>query len=189
MPGSSLTLFGTPSLHPARGGTDASPLGAKATALLAYLALERGSHSREKLASLLWGESPEAQARASLRQALRRLHAVLGEDLVADRATVRLAAPLDSDVARFLELCSRGDPAAADFAVPHFLDGLTVTGAPALEEWADATRQSLMDRWSATLRSVARDAVQRSRWREALTAGEAWLTADPLNEEAMAVVM
>jgi len=189
MPGSSLTLFGTPSLHPAHGGADTSPLGAKATALLAYLTLERGPHSREKLASLLWGESPEAQARASLRQALRRLHAVLGEDLVADRATVQLAAPLDSDVARFLELCGRGDPAAADFAVPRFLDGLTVAGAPALEEWADATRQSLLNRWSATLRSVARDAVNRSRWREALAAGESWLTADQLNEEAMSVVM
>ena len=29
MPGSSLTLFGTPSLHPAHGGADTSPLGAK----------------------------------------------------------------------------------------------------------------------------------------------------------------
>jgi DNA-binding SARP family transcriptional activator len=189
MPSRSLTLFGIPTLLPADSEGGSAALGAKATALLAYLALERGPHSREKLASLLWGESPDAQARASLRQALRRLHAVLGDDLAANRDTVQLAAPLDCDVTRFLDLAARGDPAAAGFEVTRFLDGLAFTGAPALEDWADATRRSLLERWAGAVRAVARDAVLRSRWRDALAAGESWLAADPLNEEAIAVVM
>jgi DNA-binding SARP family transcriptional activator len=188
VPAHSLTLFGPPSLQPADGGA-AAGLGTKALGLLAYLALEPGPHSREKLASLLWGESPDAQARASLRQALHRLHAVLGDTLVADRTTVRLAQPLDCDVTRFLELADRNDPAAAAFAVARFLDGLALTGAPGISEWADATRRSLLDRWTAVVRSLARDAAQRSRWRDALATGETWLAADPLSEEATAVVM
>src|SRR5262245_26755083 len=46
----------------------------KAEALLAYLALPLGqAHPRDKLAGLLWGELPAAQARACLRQTLFRL--------------------------------------------------------------------------------------------------------------------
>ena len=43
----------------------------KAQALLAYLALPAGSlHPRGKLAGLLWGDMPKAQARGNLRKAL-----------------------------------------------------------------------------------------------------------------------
>ena len=41
---------------------------------MAYLAVPLGqAHSREKLASLLWGDMPDAQARANLRHALSRI--------------------------------------------------------------------------------------------------------------------
>jgi DNA-binding SARP family transcriptional activator len=181
--------LGTPTLQSTGGETATGGLGAKAIGLLAYLVLEPGPQSREKLASLLWGESPDAQARASLRQALHRLHAVLGDDLVADRMTVQLGCPPDCDVTRFLELAARNDPAATSFAVTRFLDGLALTDAPAIMEWADSTRRSLLERWVTVVRSVARDAAQRSRWRDALAVGESWLAADPLNEEAVAVVL
>src|SRR5215468_6861358 len=43
----------------------------KTQALLAYLALPVGhAHPRDKLANLLWGETPDASARNSFRQAL-----------------------------------------------------------------------------------------------------------------------
>ena len=45
-----------------------------AQSLLAYLALNAGvDHRREKLASLLWPESSESNARGYLRQALWRM--------------------------------------------------------------------------------------------------------------------
>src|SRR2546428_13490706 len=50
----------------------------KARALLAYLALRPGqSHPRDKLATLLWGDSADPQARTSLRQALAALRRAL----------------------------------------------------------------------------------------------------------------
>src|SRR6201999_2594993 len=50
----------------------------KSEALLGYVALSPSRRARrEQLAGLLWSESPETQARASLRQALRGLRQAL----------------------------------------------------------------------------------------------------------------
>src|SRR5687767_5870525 len=50
----------------------------KNQALLAYLAIRPGlSHAREKLAALLWGDTPDERARHSLRQALVSLRSHL----------------------------------------------------------------------------------------------------------------
>jgi DNA-binding SARP family transcriptional activator len=50
----------------------------KTEALLAYLALPLGqAHPREKLASRLWGDMPDAQARGNLRNALSRIRKAL----------------------------------------------------------------------------------------------------------------
>ena len=58
----------------------------KAQALLAYLALDPGrAHPRDALASLLWGDRPDAQARKSLRQtfyALRKAVSGAGDALL-----------------------------------------------------------------------------------------------------------
>ncbi len=46
----------------------------KSQALLAYLAVRPGqAHPREKLATLLWGDMQDAQARGNLRHALSRI--------------------------------------------------------------------------------------------------------------------
>ncbi len=51
----------------------------KAQALLGYLAVENGrSHSRESLATLLWGATGEERARHNLRQALSQIRRECG---------------------------------------------------------------------------------------------------------------
>src|SRR5215468_2869736 len=67
----------------------------KARALLAYLAMKPdGSAGREELATLLWGDNPDAQARHSLRQCLsslrQDLHHVAPDLVDVDRDTVAL---------------------------------------------------------------------------------------------------
>jgi DNA-binding SARP family transcriptional activator len=70
------------------------PLSArKDQSLLAYLVLhpEPSGHTREKLAARLWGDSPDAQVRGSLRTALKTLRQHLGTHLLrADRETVQI---------------------------------------------------------------------------------------------------
>ncbi|WP_193181033.1 BTAD domain-containing putative transcriptional regulator [Nisaea sediminum] len=56
-------------------GCEANLPSRKAQAILAYLMLVPAhSETRERIAGLLWSSAPEEQARASLRQALRRLN-------------------------------------------------------------------------------------------------------------------
>src|SRR5512141_1245168 len=62
----------------------------KEEGLLAYLVLHPGSHPREVLAELYWGDTPEEQAKGSLRAALADLRAALGPDaLLSDRVAVQ----------------------------------------------------------------------------------------------------
>ena len=68
----SLTLCGRISVTGDGVLPSATGLSAKSLALLAYLALEPGPHSREERSALLWGEYPDVKAKASLRQALLR---------------------------------------------------------------------------------------------------------------------
>jgi len=63
----------------------------KTRSLLAYLILHPGAHSREILAALYWGDSPDPAARSSLRRALTLLRKYIDDDLIlADRETVQL---------------------------------------------------------------------------------------------------
>jgi DNA-binding SARP family transcriptional activator len=186
--GLSLTLLGTPTLTV--GGEPAVPsLGAKPMALLAYLAVEPGSHSRERLASLLWGEHPDAAARTSLRQAVMQLREVLGDALRVSREAVELAGPLECDVQAFLA-ATTGQPAAATaFDVPRFLAGLSVRHSPAFEEWASAKREELLRRYREVLAARAREAMGRWQWRDAAAEATRWLDWDPLADEAVRLLV
>ena len=73
----SLALRGSPIIQ--HGGRLIVFPARKALALLAYLALERGAHSHEKLSALLWPERDASQARTTLRSTLELLRTALGE--------------------------------------------------------------------------------------------------------------
>ena len=72
-----LCLFGAFRLEP-RGGDAIRLPRRKVELLLAYLALNPGAHAREKLAALFWGDTPDTQARQSLRTALATLRKKIG---------------------------------------------------------------------------------------------------------------
>ena len=180
----SLRLFGIPTLTLSETSAPGLLSGAKDLALLAFLTLEPGPHSREELAALLWGESPEVQARGSLRQALRRLKRVLDEGLRVDRSVVELQLPPACDVLSFHDALA-GDPAgAAAFEVPRMFSGLSVHHAPAFDEWAAATRARALRQYLDLLAGLARESMYQWRWRDAAEWGERWLTHDPLSDEA-----
>lgn len=89
MPRLTVHLLSSPRLE--RDGVPLEVNTRKAIALLAYLALEPGHHSRERLAALFWPEYDQAHARAALRSTLWTLNKVLGRTaLKIDRETVGL---------------------------------------------------------------------------------------------------
>ena len=54
----------------------------KVLALLAYLAVTAQRHSRDELATLLWPESSQRNARASLRRTLYTINKAFGEEIL-----------------------------------------------------------------------------------------------------------
>jgi DNA-binding SARP family transcriptional activator len=179
-----LTLIGSPAVSHPDGGRITPPPGAKELALLAYLTLEPGSHTREALADLLWGESPETEARASLRQALKHLRDSLGGLVESDRRVVRLAEPVRCDVTEFLRLAESEPEAAVAVDIPRFLAGFSIRHAPQFDEWVSETRSGLLRRYTGVLATLARDAMDRRRWREAAERADLWLACDRLSEAA-----
>src|SRR5215208_3088524 len=122
--GLALTLCGRISATIDGQSPPGEPLGGKALALIAYLALEPGVHTRDELTALLWGEFPEHQAKASLRQALTHLRHAIGNGVCANRTSVELAAPVERDGRASLG-AAKGDPRAALGAgEPRFAAGL-----------------------------------------------------------------
>lgn len=184
MHGPLLRLVGSPVVALPDGRPVTPQPGAKALALLAYLALEPGPQSREALADLLWGESPEAEARASLRQALRQLRVGLGDAVCCDRHQVTLGEPVRCDAVEFLRLADSDPAAASTIDIPRLLAGFSVRHAPRFEEWLAETRAKLLRRYVAVMATTTHDALERRRWREAVEQADRWLACDQLSEAA-----
>jgi DNA-binding SARP family transcriptional activator len=149
----SLFFLGPPQIE--RDGVSMTVDTRKATALLAYLAITRQRHSRDKLAGLLWPEYDQSHARATLRRTLSALHKALGDNaLDLDRETISLQSHTNLwlDVEAFssaLALCRTHDHPAnnvcPDCLVPlteavklyrdDFLAGFNLRDSPEFDDW------------------------------------------------------
>ncbi len=91
----------------------------KSKALLAYLALAAEQlHSRSSLASLLWDEAGERQARESLRQTLSLLRRALGsshaQPIINEGDAIALdPSVLHVDALEFAQFAQRAEPGSA----------------------------------------------------------------------------
>ncbi len=160
----------------------------KEQALLAYLVLYPDSHSREVLAELCWGDTPERQARASLRAALADLRAALGPDaLLSDRVVVQFspAATVQVDVLEFRAQATRflsdasANPATFD---PGLYSGELLTGH--YDDWVLIERERLQQLYlDALLHQVGR-LRGLARYGEAIASARQVLTVDPAEERA-----
>jgi Predicted ATPase len=189
MPAFAFRLCGDVALTSHDGASVVPPLGSKTLALLAFLALEPGPHSRAEVTTLLWGEYPDEKAKASLRQALTHLRDALGEALYVDRASVELREALGCDVTEFVRLADSDPSAAIAIDIPRFLGSLTIRNSPGWDEWAEERRLELTARYRSLIAASAREAMARRAWREAAQLAERWGKLDPLADEPVAVLM
>lgn len=186
-----LRLLGGFELHSASG----VPVGLpprKARALLAYLALAEGRpQSRDRLATLLWEDADDSQARTSLRQALtaiRRAFAETGVDaLDAGTETVRLdPVAVAVDAIEFTRDAQSQVPAEREACIAlyqgNLLDGFDVR-APAFEDWLRAERERLRQLATSALAALIDGHVRGGRPGPALAAATQLLALDPLRED------
>jgi predicted ATPase/DNA-binding SARP family transcriptional activator len=174
----------------------------KAVALLAYLAVTGGSHSRDSLATLLWPEYDQSRARAYLRHALSLLNRTLGSEwLTADRQTagLNLDAGLWLDVDQFRSLLSawqdHGHPEAdicpecldalaeaVELYQGDFLAGFTLRDSAMFDEFQFFQTEGLKDQLASGLERLVRWHSDQSEYEPAIELARRWLALDPLHE-------
>jgi DNA-binding SARP family transcriptional activator len=144
-------------------------LGKRSNALLAYLALE-GITARGTIATLLWNETDEERARASLRQEIYRINQI-GEIILNDRHHVWLASGVEHDLDQFNTL-------EGEFAAGLALDELE------FEAWLDGARALLRDKRSAFLELEVRRLTLARDWRDAMLMARRVLSLDRFSEKS-----
>lgn len=188
-----LYLLGKP--HIELDGRPYTGLLAKAQALLYYLALEPGRHSRAALATLLWSEMPEERARGNLRTAMSRLQPHFGPFLQVTRSVIGLAedAPVWVDALEFERGVVAPDPATQQAALALYrgelLADLQVRDAPVFEEWLLVARVRMQQLALDGLEHAARSAWQQGDAALALTGFRRLLALDAYREGAHRGIM
>lgn len=186
-----LVTLGTPALL--AHGVPIS-LRKKDLALLVYLRLEgRHGHSRATLSGLLWGSSPEENARHSLTQALGRLRARLGEGVLEvghGRVGCRATLPCDAASLVYAAVAPDIDDEVLALCAGEFLAGFGAgPGAEAFESWADGRRAHLRTVAVTALDRLGAEGEARGDWDAALAAAQRAVELDPASEPAHRRIM
>ena len=178
----------------------------KALALLAYLAIEQGSHSRESLTALLWPDYAQSKAFKNLRQVLyeiqktisegwlltRRDKISLNDDVAAPAGTGEVWLDVREFETRFAEGCAQNDiglriSLLADTAKlyrNHFLTGFSLKDAHPFNDWAFAESEALRHTFCDLLSKLSDDYCATGQAAQAIPHARRLVGIDPLNETA-----
>ncbi len=189
-----LTLLGYPRL--ACDGATVPLALRKALALVVYLEREKRPVAREALVALLWPDADEESGRAALRRLLHRLRPYVPGLLAiaGDAVAIDAAAALKSDAAdleRAIELVA--DPTEQSLSTAAalletvgapFLEGFTLNGCEAFEDWRRAEAERLRALSSRLLATLHKAETAAGRHDRATELARRWVAHDPLEEAA-----
>ncbi len=181
----------------------------KATALIAYLAITRQRHTRDALATLLWPEYDQANARSALRRTLSTLNkALAGNWLDIEREAIGLAqhSSLWLDVDEFnnclAESRKHAHPAletcpvclkllteAVSLYRGDFMAGFSLRDSANFDDWQFFQADSLRSDLANTLEQLAHCHTIQHNFEAAITYASRWLALDQLHEPAHRYLM
>lgn len=193
-----LHLLGTP-----RATLDDRPITIqrrKAWALLIYLAVTGEIQRRDTLATLLWPDASQSEARAALTRHLSELRKTIGHDsLTADRETIGLATDVWLDVQHFQQSiagCHHNTPecldpltAAVELYSGDFLSGFTLPDCPDFDDWQFFQTEELRHTLATALERLIHIHSQQDDHAAALPHARRRLALDPLHEPAHRTLM
>ena len=183
----------------------------KAEALLLYLAVEGGMHSRSQLAALLWPDSEPSTARNALRNALALLRSLLADAPAAEHSHflqekellgLNPRAPLERDLdvvqrawqaaQRLAEAPSEEQRKVLIATVQHalslvrgpFLEGFWLREETAFDAWHEQQQQQWQVRVHFLLERLSSWQEEGFELEPAKATLTRWLWLDPLAEEA-----
>jgi DNA-binding SARP family transcriptional activator len=179
----SLSLLGTFTL---RRADEVVRLPGTTQRLLAFLAIRRRPLPRTHLAGSLWPETAEQRASGNLRTALWRLGVVCPEAVDAGGECIGLGVGVDVDLYRAVALAqdviaghtdATVAPIASLTAVADVLPGW-------YEDWLTVERETFLELRLRALEESCRQLAAEERFGEAIVAGLAAVSADPLRESS-----
>jgi DNA-binding SARP family transcriptional activator len=202
----SFYLFGSPRLE--RDDRPVHMDTRKALALLAYLVVSSQNHTRDALATLLWPDYDQTNARAAFRRTLSTLNKALGTGILKiERELVGMAeqADLCVDVLRFRSLLAESQvhEHAAQLVCPvacllneavelyegDFMAGFTLRDSPLFDDWQFFESESLRQELGEALQKLALGLAHQAEYAQAIAHARRWLALDPLREEAHRLLM
>lgn len=166
----------------------------KAQALLIFLVMSPGRHSRNRLANLLWSEFADDQARNNLRTALSNLRGLVGPHLSIERDAIayRRDIPywLDVDIVRETfaprldkQMISYIGEATALYR-GDLLECFRVRNAPAYEDWVLDQREYLHGLVLRGLSQTADRCIAEGEYEAGLEVTRRLLTLEPWREQS-----
>jgi DNA-binding SARP family transcriptional activator len=186
----SINILGTPEIL--LSGRPLALNHQKASALLFFLAATGKPHTRDYLATLLWGETGASEARHSLRSSLYRLRQGIQLDqaeeiLVSNGEFLCLQSnTYDCDVSEFHRLLTIDDEQSLRQAVALYrgslLQGFTLTQAPMFEEWVRTEGTRLNQSCFNALDRLVNLAESREEWAASIGFLQQMIRMDPLAE-------
>lgn len=176
--------------------TDGQPIELKARKsrqLLAYLAVPPGQiRSRDQLASLLWSDRQDEQARGSLRTALSGIRRAIGDDaLIVEQDTVRLREGyLHTDYDQLKDLCASDDNISKleDFYSGEFIAGQEHDGDLYME-WLRGLRSECADMALSVLEGNSERLAAAGENKAAIDLMRESLSLEPLKEQTHRTIM
>lgn len=180
---------------------------AKSRGLLAYVAAQPDrDHSRETLATLLWGDLPDTSAKTNLRVELSNLKQLLAAHpaLEITRRNVRVHSGLAAidlhefqhSLHAYMALPTEAQGAALPRLVEalahyhgEFLAGLHVGDADEFEDWQLLTREQVHEQAMRGLDALQVHLAEQGRWEELASAARRQLVLAPWIESAHRHVM
>jgi len=187
-----IRLFGIPEVR--LGGKLLPFQTRKVLALLIYLVVERGMHSRESLMALLWPESPSNNAAASLRVTLSRLRKTLqtaGDVLITEVGNIGIDASQIEDLdLNWLVRAERSETPPDVLAAVlerdrgEFLEGFTLPDAPAFDNWATIQREACQRQFETVYDRLSQHFVTTHNSNAAVETATRWVARAPLSERA-----
>lgn len=187
-----LELLGPPEVL--RGEDVVTGMGRKPMALLAYLATPKGRlHNRDALATLLWSDRFDEQARQSLRQTLSTLRKSVGEVIVTNDHGAGLdASQVECDVEEFEQLAASSELAALHRASAiyrgEFMEGFP-RSSPAFDDWLQSERRRVRDKLLNVLEQIMRGELAANERERALAAARRLVAEEPAHEPAHRTIM
>ncbi|ADO76250.1 BTAD domain-containing putative transcriptional regulator [Halanaerobium praevalens] len=161
----------------------------KVEALFYYLLVKKKA-SRNKLATLLWGEMPENKAKKNLRNALYQLKKSVGQDIIStpDRFIVKIAATefLSLDLAKFLE---KKPQAALKLYQGSFLKGFLLKNASEFNNWLLEQRNYYEQLYINHLKTEIGSCQKENKVEKAVSYLKTLIKTDTFNEKAYRELM